>query len=197
MARKFARQPAEKPLSRVIARYSFQGELEPRMNQEDTHQSYALAEKLLSEQNFAAAVIVGAIAAVLAAAIYGITTATWGYSYGFAAAGIGLVVGISMQYLGRGIEIRFALLAAVYTIAGCVLGSVFRALIQQARDNGVSPTKVFLDNELAVIAGWSVSYLSWIDLVFWLVGVWFAVFLAKRPLSRAESLAIRTHELKT
>ena len=88
------------------------------MDQADKQRNYELAEKLLSEQNFVAAVIVGAVATLLAATIYGIVVAKWNFSYGFAAAGIGIVVGISMQYLGRGIEMKFTVAASVYTIPG-------------------------------------------------------------------------------
>jgi hypothetical protein len=88
------------------------------MNQEDKQRNYELAENLISEQNFVAAVIAGAVATLLAAAIYGITTAIWNFSYGFAAAGIGIVVGISMQNPGPGIKMKFAVVASVYTIAG-------------------------------------------------------------------------------
>ena len=155
------------------------------MKQEDKQQNYELAEKLLSEQNFAASIIVGAVATVLAAAIYGIVVARWDFSYGFAAAGIGIAVGISMQYLGRGIDTKFAVAAAVYTIAGCLLGNVFRV---------VSPLDVFRSDEFLLIAERSVSYVSFVDLVFWFVAVWFAVFLVKRPLSRSERLAIGMYE---
>lgn len=66
------------------------------MNRADKQRNYDLAEKLLSEQNFSAAVIVGAVAALLAAATGGIVVARWQFSYGFAAAGIGIAVGISI-----------------------------------------------------------------------------------------------------
>ena len=158
------------------------------MKQEDKQQNYELAEKLLSEQNFAASIIVGAVATVLAAAIYGIVVARWDFSYGFAAAGIGIAVGISMQYLGRGIDTKFAVAAAVYTIAGCLLGNVFRV---------VSPLDVFRSDEFLLIAERSVSYVSFVDLVFWFVAVWFAVFLVKRPLSRSERLAIGMYEFRS
>ena len=157
------------------------------MDQEEKQRNYDRAEVLLSEQNFTAAVIVGAAATILAAAIYGIIVAKLRFSYGFAALGIGIAVGISMQYLGRGIDMKFAVAAAVYTIAGCLLGNVFRV---------VSPLDVFRSNDLSLIAERSVSYISLIDLVFWLVAVWFAVFLVKRPLSRSDRLAIGMHELK-
>jgi hypothetical protein len=151
------------------------------MDSEEKQQNYELAEKLLSEQNFTAAVIVGAVATILAAAFYSIIIARWNFSYGFAAAGIGIAVGISMQYLGRGIETKFAVVAAVYTIAGCVLGNMF---------------KIALNDPFLKLTGWTVSYVSFVELFFWFVAVWFAVFLVKRPLSRSDKLAIGMYELK-
>ncbi|MDZ7643008.1 MAG: hypothetical protein U5K76_01485 [Woeseiaceae bacterium] len=119
--------------------------------------NYEKAKTLLSEQNFVAAVIAGAVATVLAAVIYSIVVARWSFSYGFAAAGIGIAIGISMQYLGRGIEMRFAVAAAVYTIAGCFLGNVFRV---------VSPLEVFRSNDFSLIAEQSVSDISVLRLWF-------------------------------
>ena len=166
------------------------------MHDEEKQENYELAEKLISEQNFAAAVIVGAVATLLAAVAYGIIVATWAFSYGFAAAGIGVVIGISMQFLGRGISMKFAAVATVYTIAGCLLGNLFRVIMELAQANATSPIDVLRNNSFSVLTGWSVSYVSFVDLVFWFVAVWFAVFLVKRPLSRSEKLAIGMYELK-
>jgi dipeptide/tripeptide permease len=166
------------------------------MEQEDKQRNYELAEKLLSEQNFAAAVIAGAVASFLAAAAYGIIVARWNFSYGFAAAGIGIAVGLSMHYLGRGIKTKFVVAASVYTIAGCALGNLFRAIIELVPANATSLIDVLRDNSISVITERSASYVSFIDLVFWFVAVWFAVFLVKRPLSRSERLAIGMYELK-
>jgi hypothetical protein len=101
-----------------------------------------------------------------------------------------------MQYLGRGIKLKFAVAASLYTIAGCVLGNVVRVVLSQARSYRTSPLEVLGSSEFAVLADRSISYISFIDLVFWLVAVWFAVFLVKRPLSRSESLALGMYELK-
>ena len=166
------------------------------MYDEEKQKNYALAEKLISEQNFAAAVIVGAVATLLAAAAYGITVATWAFSYGFAAAGVGIVIGLSMQFLGRGISMKFAVVATVYTITGCVLGNLFRVIMEQAQANATSPIDVLRNNSLSVLAEWSVSYVSLVDLVYWFVAVVCAVFLVKRPLSRSERLAIGLYELR-
>ena len=164
------------------------------MNQEDKELNRGLAEKLLSEQNFTAAVIVGAAATVLAAVAYGIVTALWDFSYGFAAAAIGIVVGLSMQFLGRGIEAKFAILASAYTIAGCVLGEMFRIVMLQARSRSGSPFDIAQYGNWAELAEQAASNRSLLILVYWFVAVWFAVFLVKRPLSRAENLALKTSE---
>ena len=93
-----------------------------RLKDEDKQQHYELAERLLSEENFPVASIAGAVAAVIAALAYGLAVAYADYAYGFAAAGIGIIVGLSMQFVGRGLSAKFGVLAAAYTIAGCIPG---------------------------------------------------------------------------
>jgi len=163
---------------------------------EEKQKNYELAKRLFSEQNFVAAVIVGAMATLLAAAAYGIVVAKWAFSYGFAAVGIGIAVGLSMQYLGRGISTRFAVLATAYTIAGCALGNLFRVIVELTLARGSSPIDVLRNHSLSVLAERSVSYFSLVDLVYWFVAVFCAVFLARRSLSRSEKLAIGTYELR-
>ncbi len=166
------------------------------MNDEEKQRSYELAEKLLAEQSFAAAIIAGAVATILAAAAYGLTVATWAFSYGFAAAGVGIVIGLSMGLLGRGIATKFAVAATLFTISGCVIGNFFRAIIELAPATATSIIGVLRNNSFSALAERSISYISLIDLVFWFVAVIAAVFLAKRPLSRSERLAIGLFEMR-
>jgi hypothetical protein len=51
-------------------------------------------------------------------------------------------------------------------------------------------------NDISLIAGQLDSYISFVDFVFWFVAVFAAVFLARRPLSRSDKLAIGMYELK-
>ena len=166
------------------------------MNDEKKQENHELALRLISEQNFLAAVIAGAVATLLAAAAYGITVATWAYSYGFAAASIGIVVGLSMRFLGRGITPKFTVAAAAYTVTGCVLGYFFRIIVELAVASATSPIDVFRDNSVTTLANRSMSYFSLVDLVYWFVAVFFAVFLVRRPLSRSERLAVGLYELR-
>ena len=167
------------------------------MDDDEKQKNYELAEKLISEQNFAAAVIAGAIAMLLAAVAYAIVVEALPISYGFAAAGVGVVIGFFMGFLGRGISTKFSIVAAVYTVAGCVLGNLFMKIVNLMQATAASPIDVIQSNSLSVLAQWSVSGLSFIHLVFWFVAVFAAVFLAKRPLSRAQRLAIGMLELKS
>jgi len=160
------------------------------MRDEEKQKNYELAKKLISEQNFASAVIAGAVAMVLAAVAYGVIVSMWPFSYGFAAAGIGVAIGVSMQFLGRGISMKFAAVAAAYTIAGCCLGNLLRVVMEQVRGTGTSPVDLLRGSSLSTLAEWTVSDLSLVHLVYWFVAIVAAVFLAKRPLSRAQRLAI-------
>ncbi|MCP5090594.1 MAG: hypothetical protein GY949_06710 [Gammaproteobacteria bacterium] len=166
------------------------------MNNEEKQKNYELADKLISEQNFAAAVIAGAVATLLAAAAYGIIVATWAFSYGFAAAGVGIMIGLPMGFLGRGISMKFAVVATVYTITGCVLGNLLKAMVELAAATATSTIDVLGSNSLSVLLERAISNVSFVDLVFWFVAVFCAVFFAKRPLSRSERLAIGLLELR-
>jgi ribose/xylose/arabinose/galactoside ABC-type transport system permease subunit len=166
------------------------------MRDEEKQRNYELAERLISEQKFAAAAIAGAIATLLSAVAYGIVVERWLITYGFAAAGVGIVVGFFMGFLGRGISTKFSVLAAVYTIAGCILGNLFVKIWNRAQAPTSSFADVFQDNTLSDLARWSVSGLTFIHLVFWFVAVVAAVFLAKRSLSRSERLALGLYEAR-
>jgi len=133
---------------------------------------------------------------ILAAVAYGIIVEAWPISYGFAAAGIGAVIGFFMGFLGRGISMKFSVVATVFTIAGCVIGNLFVRIVNSMQATAASPIDVIQSNSLSMLVKWSVSGLSLIHLVFWIVAVFAAVFLAKRPLSRAQRLAIGMLKLR-
>ena len=169
----------------------------PPMKHDDKLKNYALAEKLLSEQNFTAAIVVGAVATFFAAIIYSIIVSRWSFSYGFAAAGVGIIVALPMQYLGRGIDLRFAVAASVYTIAACILGNVFRVVLDPMKILTASPLDAFHGTDFSTLSGHLMLVVSAVDLVFWFVAVFAAAFLARRPLSRSDRLALGLYAMNT
>lgn len=163
------------------------------MQEAQKQENYALAEKLMSEQNFAAAVVAGAVATVISATAFGIIVARWTFSYGFAAAGVGIAIGLPMGFLGRGISTKFAVLAALYVIAGSVLGNLFRLVMQLAV---TSPIDVLRNHSLSELFEQAIANIFTVNLVYWFVAVVCAAFFARRALSRSERLAIGMLELK-
>lgn len=69
------------------------------MKDEEKQKNYELAEKLIAEESLTAAAIAGAFTTLLAAVAYGITVATWPFSYGFAVEGFGIFRGPSAASL--------------------------------------------------------------------------------------------------
>ncbi|RZV39072.1 MAG: hypothetical protein EX272_01240 [Chromatiales bacterium] len=165
------------------------------MDKEEKQRSYERAQQLLAEQNFAGAVIAGAVATLLGAFLYGVVVARIGIAYGFAAAGVGIVIGLAMQYVGRGIDMKFSIVATVYTLIGCVLGNFF-ANIGLTPGHMDAAVDVLRRSSLPELAERAVSGLSGTHFVFWFVAVFAGVFFARRALSRADRLALGVLELR-
>ena len=164
------------------------------MKDEEKRKNDDLAIKLLSEQNFPAAIIAGAVATVLAAAAFGMIVATWTFAYGFAAVGVGIVIGLAIGFVGRGIETKFAVAAAMYTIVGYVLGNLSWVIMDLAQAKGTSPIDVLEKHSLPALAAQAVSDGFSIYLAYWFVATVAAVFLSRRALSRSDRLAIGLYE---
>ena len=156
-----------------------------------------LAEKLLSEQNFGAALIAGAVAMFLSAGIYGIVKSLLdSLYYSILAAGIGIGIGFTIRFLGRGIDRKFALVASVYALLGCMLGNMFAVVMDVARAIVVSPFDVLLNTAASDLYGWMFTDLHFADLMFWIIGIGGAAYFARRPLTREEGLALHTYKMR-
>jgi hypothetical protein len=167
------------------------------MDSLDKQRNYERAEKLLSEQNFGTAVIAGVVAAILLAGIYGIVKSlSDGLYYSILAAGIGVVIGFTMQFLGRGIDRKFALVASVYALLSCMLGNMFAAVMHEAQAIVISPFDVFFNTAISDLCAWIFTDLHFADLMFWIIGIGGAAYFARRPLTREESLAIHTYKMR-
>ena len=166
------------------------------MDDREKQQLYDRAEELLAEQNFRAAVIAGTFASILAAVAYAIVAIVLPQATIFAAAGVGILVGLAVGFLGRGITSKFGVMAALYTIAGCILGNIFAAALQLAPQRPTSLLEILPDAPVSEVLELGLSFIGLGDMIFWFVGVFAAVFLAKRALSRADKLALGRYELR-
>ncbi len=164
------------------------------MTPEDKQQHYERAKVLLAEQNFRAAVLFGSIAAVLAATAYAMIAVAAGYTVAYTALGVGAVVGFAVQFLGRGVESRYVMLASILAVAACILGNVIAMLLLRARFSGESASDIASGLSPELLLDLAAKGIRPVDLVFWMLAVGAASYFAKRRLSREDGLAIYTYE---
>ncbi len=81
-------------------------------------------ENMKSEQNLLGGAIAGLVAAVAGAMIWAGVTVLTGYQIGWMAVGVGFIVGLANQKVGRGIDPIFGYIGAIIAFLGCILGNL-------------------------------------------------------------------------
>ena len=96
------------------------------------------------EERFLCGIAAGAVAAFLAAAVWGTLVALTHFKIGYAAIGIGYLVGIVVRGVGHGQSARFGYVGAALALLGCVAGDVFSTCAIAAEQIGRSLPLIFL-----------------------------------------------------
>jgi len=152
----------------------------------DPSQMQYLRQRLESEQNLPLALVAGAGAAIVGAAVWaGVTVATE-YQIGFMAIGIGFLVGFAVRSLGKGITSTFGLLGATLSLLGCALGNLLTVTAIVAKQEGVAFLDALsqLDAELAAkLMG---AFFSPMDLLFYLIALYYGYKLSFRQITEAD-----------
>ncbi|MDR1383915.1 MAG: hypothetical protein LBJ67_08745 [Planctomycetaceae bacterium] len=76
-------------------------------------------------ENIVGALIVGSIAAVVCAGVWGIIAAVIGYVFGWLAIGVGSIVGVAIKVSGNSNSQFSGVIAAILALLGVVLGNFF------------------------------------------------------------------------
>ena len=79
-------------------------------------------KKLRRYQSFLYALFGGLLFTVVSSVAWTVITATTGYQGVYMALGVGLLVGLAVRYFGAGIYRIFGIMAALFTLAGSLLG---------------------------------------------------------------------------
>lgn len=96
------------------------------MDAKEKQLNYERADKLYAEQNFALAIVSGIITMILGAGIYAVASlAAGGPSISVMIVAIGAAIGLTVQFLGRGIAGRFAVAASVLAMISYPLTKFF------------------------------------------------------------------------
>lgn len=97
-----------------------------------------------------------------------------GYQISYVAIGIGFLVGVAIQFFGKGKSLIFGLSGAVLSLIGCLLGNllVYSGFI--AREEGVSFLEVllfFLSTPAALVEVYTVAF-EFMDLLFYAIAAY-------------------------
>jgi len=124
-------------------------------------------EQLRSEQNLPGGVLAGLLAAGAAAAAWaGITVLTDDASH-WLAVGVGFVVGVTVRYVGKGIEPVFGVAGASLALLGCAAGNLLAACVILAGEEGVALGDVLSRLDAAAVAELMATTFRPIHLVYY------------------------------
>lgn len=145
-----------------------------------------LLDRLRGEQNLGTGLGAGAAAALVGAVLWAVLTVLTGYQIGWMAMGIGFLVGFAVRYLGKGVDTSFAVVGAVLSLLGCVLGNVLSVYGFASKELGIPLTEVIGEIEPGVMFQILVDTFSPIDFLFYGIAVYEGWKLSRKQITQEE-----------
>ncbi|MBT8093359.1 MAG: hypothetical protein KJP08_00995 [Gammaproteobacteria bacterium] len=150
--------------------------------------------RLVRAQSLRAAVTAGLITFILFCIGWAALSAAADRVFPWMTVVYGIVLGLVIRSAGRGVDWRFPLLAAMFAVAGSILGNIALAASTTAAEFGTGTLSILqaitsMTLPLFFEEVWSVA-----DGFFTVVAAGFAAFLAPRRLTRRERFALRLRQ---
>lgn len=115
---------------------------ETLMDQMDPGRKEYVMGIIRSEQRPGLGFIMGLLAAVAGAVVWAAISAATRHQIGWAAIGLGFLVGIAVRLGGKGIDKIYGVMGAFLALLGCILGNFFTILAITNIDNGISVARL-------------------------------------------------------
>ncbi len=143
------------------------------------------------KQGLSVALAGGVTAALAAALVWALITMATGYHAGWMAIGMGLLIGGAVRTMARGEGKSFGYLGAAVWILGCALGDLLSVCALVASQESLSLVTVLLHicRKPAMIPDATLATFQFLDLLFWVVGIYAAYRLSFRRIRAAETAA--------
>lgn len=93
--------------------------------------------KFKSEQEYSKALISGLIMGLIGALLWAVITVSTGFKLGYIALAIGAGVGLTIRYMGKGIDQIFGITGALIALLSCLLGNFFSIIGSIANYEGL------------------------------------------------------------
>ena len=150
------------------------------------------ARRLIDAQSIRNAVLASLIVIVVFSVLWSMLSVLVGRIFPWMTLLLGILIGLTVRRIGRGLDWRFPAVAAGFALLGSLIGNVVVAAAFTAPELGTDTVTVL--RNLTVMT-WPVFFdevMTPADLIFAIVSGVAAAFYANRRLTRAQYLALRT-----
>jgi len=124
-------------------------------------------KKLRDEQNIVMGGVAGTIAALIGAAIWAAVTILTDYQIGWMAIGVGFLVGIAIQFVGKGVDIQFQIMGGALALVGCLVGNLSIVVFLIAKQQGTPVLQIASNLDVNVILALLEKTFDLMDLLFY------------------------------
>lgn len=108
----------------------------------------------------------------------------------------GALIGMGVQRLGRGLDWRFPLIAALWSFPASFTGNLVVALSLTANAAGVAIVDVIAGLSASSLQKFYSETITSVDIIFAFCSIALATFFAKRRLTRQQANALHKYELE-
>jgi hypothetical protein len=150
----------------------------------------AALQRLRSEQNLVLAILAGGAAALLGACVWAAVTFTTGFQIGWMAVGVGFLVGYAIRTFGKGIDKSFAVVGAVWSLAGCAVGNLFSVIGVISKHQNIPLFDILEKLTPEIVASLMQATFSPMDLLFYGIGVYEGYRFSFRQITQTDLMKI-------
>jgi hypothetical protein len=136
--------------------------------------------------------LAGGAAALAGAGVWAVITVLTGYQIGFMAIGIGFLVGLAVQFVGKGINKMFGVMGAALALIGCLIGNYFAVVHFVGEAKGLGFFETLTRISPAAIPELMAITFSPMDLVFYGIAIYEGFRLSFRKITHEEIQAAIT-----
>jgi hypothetical protein len=146
-------------------------------------------ERLHMEQNLPLGILAGLVAALVGAILWAVITVATQFQIGYMAVAIGLMVGFSVRFAGKGMDQPFGISGAVLAFLGCVLGNWLSTVGFIAEAEAMSYVDVLFGIDYSLFPTIMAETFSPMDILFYGLAIYEGYKFSFREVTEEEVLA--------
>ncbi len=127
----------------------------------------AFTEAKRKDSNLTYGFVAGIVAMLVSACIWAAVTVSTGYQIGYLALGVGVLVGFSVRFAGKGVDPQFGIMAAIMAFLACVIGNAMSMIGFFAYDLDITFFEAFDMIDLALIPEAMIANFDLMDILFY------------------------------